>query len=196
LTSIAYDLRYLGAGLEVLEEYLLSKEIYFPMQVTSPDGETPYPQLTLGNILLAKARLESRSLELKEENELTRMILELERIRAHWRVAWETKAQRSFSARLRSWGDFMAEYDAQPGNHFDRYAYEVRLRVILDLLSAQAGTIPEAERGLLDVLDYHLKAKLIPAGFIWQSEIEKGFPPEEYWYLYGTLSKGRDSKGL
>jgi hypothetical protein len=187
LPSVEYDLCYLREAIEVLEEYLLSKEIFWPLHLNPPGGEAHYPQLTLGNLLLAKTRLEARRLAFQEAAELTRLGIELERMSIQWRVAWEAKAGRSFSVRLRSWADFLSEYDSQPGNHHDRYAYEVRLRVILGLLSAQAGAIPQAEQGLLDVLDYRLKARLIPAGFIWQEELEPGFPPDEYWYLFGRL---------
>jgi hypothetical protein len=41
-----------------------------------------------------------------------------------------------------------------------------------------------------DVNRYHLeylRGTLMPAGFIWEGDIQAGFPREKYWFLYGKL---------
>lgn len=55
-----YDLRYLAAGVKALESYLLSSDLYWPPGIEARSGESPYPSLTPGNILLAKLRAETR----------------------------------------------------------------------------------------------------------------------------------------
>ena len=57
MKSIEYDLRYLSAGLEILENYLLSDEVFWTIYVNPPEGEPAYPKLTLDGLLLAQARL-------------------------------------------------------------------------------------------------------------------------------------------
>jgi hypothetical protein len=111
MPSAAYDLEYLRAGLDVLEEYLLSKDIYWPLSASPPPGDPPYPRLTLGGLLLSRARARARELSgtltPAQEADLTRMSEQLEATRSRWRVAWEGKASREFHARLNLWRDFL-----------------------------------------------------------------------------------------
>lgn len=46
MKSFEYDLRYIRAGLDVLEEYLLSDEVFWPIGVNPPVGDPEYPRLT------------------------------------------------------------------------------------------------------------------------------------------------------
>ena len=59
MSTFLYDLRYLQAAVDVLQDFLFSPEIYWPIGIQPPMGETPYPQLTLGGISLALVRIES-----------------------------------------------------------------------------------------------------------------------------------------
>ncbi len=44
-----YELRYLRAGLEMLEDYIQSSELYWSIGISARQGQTPYPQMTLGD---------------------------------------------------------------------------------------------------------------------------------------------------
>jgi hypothetical protein len=189
LPSFEYDLNYLQACLVEMESYLLSSEVYWPVEAYPPTGEPPYPRLTLGGVLLARARLTGRELTLAQEVQLARVVPELETVRSHWRTAWGQKAKRSFHNRLEMWRNFLYEYRQDPEAHADRYAYEVRLRVMVEMLFPEAGEIPQEDTDLLTVLDAVLKGWLIPGKFIWEQAIQNGFPSETYWYLYGYLSE-------
>ena len=70
MASIEYDLGYLSEGLVSLERYLLSDEIYWNMRAPSPPGEPAYPLLSLGGLLLSKARLEARRLSMEQSGKL------------------------------------------------------------------------------------------------------------------------------
>jgi hypothetical protein len=183
--SVVYDLGYFQAGVRVLKEYTLSSEIYWPAGAKPPAGEPSYPQLTLGGLLLAQTRLRARRLPTDQDVELTRLDREFDRVRARWRVAWEAKAGREFHARLVLWRDFLEEYRASPGNNVDRYAYEVSRRVMLALLTPEAPEVLPEELELLGALDQLLETILVRGDFIWDVELEHGFPPEKFWYLYG-----------
>ncbi|MGD9093343.1 MAG: hypothetical protein PVF74_10880 [Anaerolineales bacterium] len=185
MPSVAYDLGYFQAGVRVLKEYILSSEIYWPAGAKPPAGEPSYPQLTLGGLLLARARLRARRLPTDRDVELTRLEREFDRLCSRWRVSWQAKAEREFHARLVLWRDFLEEYRAHPGNHVDRYAYEVSRRVMLALLTPEAPGVPPEEIELLGALDQLLETILVRGEFIWDAEIKLGFPPETYWYLYG-----------
>lgn len=181
-----YDLRYVQACLEEMEHYLLSDEIFWPLNARPQKGEPEFPQLTLGTLLLAKHRLEAYSVSPHEEVDGWKALNELERLSTKWRVAWEKKAGHGFSMRLRMWSDFIHDYQTSPQENADRYHYEVRLRAMLGLLLPE-GKKPQAEVDLLWTMDNYLRAVLVPGDFIWEVELQNGFPRETYWYLYGSL---------
>ena len=176
MNPIKTDKAYLEAGIPELGDYLLSKELYWPI---SSRGYT-LPRLTIGGILLAQARLEARG------EWIVSLVAQLDAVRSKWRVAWETKAGREVQARLRLWSNYLADYRHNPENHADAYPHEVRYRVMLHLLLAELPATP-AERESLSQLDNVLRTKLISGDFIWESELQAGFPRGVYWYLYGKL---------
>jgi hypothetical protein len=187
MPSPEYDLGYLQAGVNMLESYLLSSELYWTVGDRPPGGGPAYPQLTLGGINLSLARLRSRNLSVQNEAKFKSLESDFDAMRSRWQVAWEEKASHEFHARLFLWRDFLEEYRAQPANHVDRYAYEVSRRVMIQLLSNDAIKVPQVEAELLDGLDALLKSIFIPGPFIWETEIADGFPRSTYWYLYGKI---------
>ncbi|OGN92022.1 MAG: hypothetical protein A2Y88_04525 [Chloroflexi bacterium RBG_13_48_10] len=85
------------------------------------------------------------------------------------------------------WGDFIQEYQDNPMDNTDRYSYEVRLRVMLELLKSEINGQHTEEIELLNGLDGYLKRVLVPDRFIWEAEIQIGFPRDMFWFLYGKL---------
>jgi len=190
LRTPAYALTYLEAAPESLEAYLLSGDLFWPLDASAPDAEGAYPALTLGNVLLFAARLRAREGALLpvEVSRLRMAEGRLDALRVRWRVAWEDKATREFRSRLRQWSRFLEEALGDSLGSMAYYAYEVRLRVILDLL-CENGAVPEMdERDVLESLDARLKAVWVRGAFLWPDEFASGFPEERYWYLWGRLS--------
>jgi hypothetical protein len=187
MKSIEYDLRYIKAGLELLEKYLLSDEVFWPLNTNPPEGEPDYPRLTLDWLLLARSRLAGHRMSAEQKEQVEEVISNLEFNRTKWRVAWERKAGQCFQVRERMWRDFLQEYQDNPQENADRYAYEVRLRVMLELLKSEFRQQNIADEDLLSGLDRYLQSVLVPYGFIWDPEIQAGFPENVYWYLYGKL---------
>ena len=192
MSKVEYDLRYLKAGVEELEQYLLSSQLYWPVHVVTPTGETPYPRLTPGELLLAREKLITRSLPPGYNDEMTspmqakidRLEGDFEVIRSKWRGNWGKKAAQDFSSRLALWRNFLGDYRKVPDDQAPFYAYEVRTRVILQLLEPEAVGIPAAELDMRTGLDTLLRAILVPGEFIWETALEAGFPKADYWYLY------------
>jgi hypothetical protein len=187
MKTFEYDLRYVQAGLEVLEDYLLSDEVFWPLSINPPEGEPDYPRLTLGGLLLSRARLAGYPKLPTQIAQVDQIISKMEQIRSKWRVAWEKKATHNFGVRLRMWRDYIEEYQNSPQENTDRYSYEVRLRVMLKLLKSEGGGQQQAQVDLLSGLDGYLKSVLVSSAFIWEPELQIGFPAHEYWYLYGAL---------
>lgn len=193
MPSAEYDLRYLQAGLDQLEAYLLASELYWPINASAPAGEPPYPQLTPGGLLLARQRLQATAKSQAEQDELAGLERQLQAMLSKWRTAWGKKAAADFHSRLRLWGDFLDEYRQRPAAQYDRYDYEVSRRVQLNLLRSEAGQLPNAEIEALEGLDKLLRAVFVSGPFAWPTALQPAFPQREYWFLYGGLSK--DLKG-
>ncbi len=189
MSSAEYDLAYLREGTSQLEEYLFSKELYWPIGISAPAGDTPYPRLTLGGILLAQARAHAWSLESRQRDELNRLDERIGDVRSRWRELWARKSAHGFRARLNLWRDYLEEYRHDPLDNFSRFHYEVHRRVMLHLLASETNQIPPAQSDLLQALDQVVQAKFIPGEFVWEQELSNGFPSETYWYLYGRLQE-------
>lgn len=187
MKSFEYDLRYLQAGMEALEDYLLGKDVFWPLDIRAPAGAPGYPELTLGGLLLSRARLMAYPKSPEQNKDLDDLLSKINEIRSRWKVAWELKTLHNFSIRLRMWRDFVEEYRHEPQDNADRYPYEVRLRTMLTLLKFEGGGKSPAEAELLGILDKYLEAVLVKAEFIWEPELQSGFPQGIYWYLYGNL---------
>lgn len=187
MSSFDYDLRYLRAGIENLESYLLSDHLYWTMNLRAKVGEPTFPSLTLGNLLLVQARLKAWPKTLQQEAQLGALIPEMEQLRGRWSVAWRQKAEHSLASRIQLWRNYLDEYQRMPDANADRYAYEVMRRVMIDLLQPEADQIPQAVISLISKLDTLLKSFLVPGRFIWNVELSRGFPKKRYWYLYGDL---------
>lgn len=189
MPSAEYDLGYMDAAADLLERYLLSKQIYWKMNVISPPGKPPYPSLTLGGLLLAQARTRASQLTSKQTQRFMQLDGEIDRVRSKWRTAWENKAQDEYRSRLNLWRDFLEEFQQEPEDNADRYTYEVGRRVMLHLLEGETGGIPHAEQQMLVGLDNILSGLLAPGEFIWDKELTAGFSQDEYPYLYGILKR-------
>lgn len=185
MKTFEYDYGYIQACLEVMESFLLSDEVFWPVSGTPPAGAPDYPRVTLGGLLLSYHRLTAYPQAQPAQMQVVKA--DIEHIRSKWRVMWEKKATRSYSVRLRMWSEFLDEYRSNPQDNADRYEYEVRLRVILELLKLEGGGQPQAEVEMLGGLDRYLKSVLKTGGFIWEAEVQNGFPKDFYWYLYGEL---------
>ncbi len=189
MPTFTYDIRYLQAGTEVLENFLLSSEIYWPIGASAPAGEAPYPQLTLGGLALSAARAAAKAGTAVERSELAGVTNKIEAARRKWRVAWGKKASQEVRGRLTQWRNFLEDYRENPGANYDRYPYEVFRRVVIQLLETDAEGLSEAEREMIQGLDVILRANLKNGAFVWEPDLQPAFPISIYWYCYGWLPK-------
>jgi len=187
MPSFEYDARFVQSGLDQMESYLLSNDIYRPVGVSAPHGEPPYPQLTLGAVLLSLLRAQATADSSSQNAQLTRLQNELEAWRSKWRAAWGRKAEVEFRSRLNLWRDFLEDYRQHPDANYDRYAYEVTRRVMLELLFTEIDELPVPDSQMFSGLDSILRALFMNGNFIWEPVLRTVFPQEKYWYLYGEL---------
>lgn len=184
MTDLNYELSYLSAGLEELEPYLLSDELFW--HVSTPPHLHTFPMLTIGNLLLTSANLKgllaTQQLSPTQKTEYARFARRLQEMRRKWAVAWEKKAAHEYQSRLRQWLIYLNELKSKPDDNAPYYSTEVRNRALLELLKDSS---PESAQPDIKDLDAVLRAKLTGSDFIWAEEIQPGFPQEEFWFLYG-----------
>lgn len=179
------DLAFLQASTPVLEDYLLSDVLYYPVtgqRGRQLSGDTT--RLTLGNLLLSQKRLSSAGYAGDASGEFSQYQSQIEQIHAHWRSRWEIKIQQEIPNRLMLWKNYLSEWGDGSKSKEGDYSYNVRLRVILELLMAETSALLVQEKSLLRSLDQRLKAKGAPGLFVWDGSLESTFPPDKFWYLY------------
>ena len=185
------DLRYIEGAIDELKTYLLSNEMYWPLSLGTLAGEDPFPPLTLGNLLLFRARLRGRleSGEMEHADEVSYLEIEaqLDTLTQAWRVAWEGKLGREIKSRIEQWKSKLNEISADPANRSGYYKGDVRERVLIELLVDEIGEQAPAEVSLLPVLDERLRVLSIDGDFLWEEGLQEMFTIEKYWYLYRTL---------
>jgi len=175
MSTLSQDKNFLTAGIQELEKYLLSDELFWPLTGTGVN----LPRLTIGGLLLARARLTARMAPQAIE-------LHMEAIQSKWRSAWERKAAREIHARFNLWRSYLEDYRQSPASHANDYPHQVQWRVMLQMLSGEVmSSLPEVEA--LTGLDQILKANWIPGDFVWDPDLVPSFPESIYWFLYGKL---------
>ena len=120
------DLNYFLSGVEDLEDYLLSDELYWNLPGLS--------RLTLGGLHLTRARLVMASFQSGEEKIFADAVRQMEYICLKWRVACEKKVQWELTSRLNLWQNYLMDYWTSPEDFGDAYSHEVRWRVMIQLL--------------------------------------------------------------
>ena len=156
------DNQYLSEGVPQLQNYLLSKELYYPLSLE-------LPQLTLGGILLSLARMGPQADKLEAQVDV---------IRSKWRVAWDDKSKREIRARSELWVKYLSEYRSDPKMGVHLYSQNVRYRAMLSLLGRTE-----------DESDGFVKSVFREGKFVWEEECAQNFPREKFWYLYGILKE-------
>lgn len=179
------DLAFLQASTPVLEEYLLSDVLYYPVtgqHSRQLSGDTT--RLTLGNLLLSQKRLSSGLMNDDISAEFSNTLSQIDKIRTQWRSRWEIKIQQELPNRLMLWKNYLSEWGDGSKSKAGDYPYNVRLRVILELLMAETSALLVQEKMLLHSLDQRLKGKGAPGPFVWDEIFRSGFPADKFWFLY------------
>lgn len=180
MPNLEIDRAFLCAAAEELESYLLSKDLYRPLPTGG--GFTTMPVLTVGNILLAQARCMGTTMDLQDE--LKKALETIAAIQSKWLSHWRSKAKQDAASRVRLWQQYLEDLFETPHQNISAYAYQVRNRVICELIAAELHGLDEAVNASLLVLDNQLKAHAKPGAFIWETKIEPAFAPDRFWYLY------------
>lgn len=182
-----YDGFYLQAALGELEDYLLSQDLFWQLKGAITPDRTTFPQLTVGTLLLSLNCIRASQNSFPDEARLIRLENELQTVKAQWRFAWNMKVGREFTSRLRQWGNYLGELMLDPEEYSPYYGFEVRWRVVLELLKDEIDEIDPENLELLLTMDSSHRQFLNTGKFIWEEELIPGFDQQKYWYLWGNL---------
>ncbi len=184
-----YYLTFVQGGVEQLESYLLSDDLFWNLGLASPTGQS-YPMLTLGELLFFVRCAGALAQSPAQEAACRQSESQLDALHTRWRTAWERKASREFQSRLRQWGERVEEIRQDPAENAPYYHTEVRLRTFLELLRPDAVEVSPAYLEHLRSLDLIVKSLLVPGEFVWHPDLAPAFPREPFWFLWGTLRTG------
>ncbi len=185
------DIGFFQAAVPELKAYLLSDLLFWPLSGGPQTGGSAYPSLTLGGLLLARARLDAQ-IPASAGGTLVGLEREMDTSKQRWGAAWARKASWEFSSRLKQWQNFLEDYRRNPETQAGFYPHEVRLRVILALLEPDLEGKDKSLSKPLAALDSLLQVVVQGGDFVWDAALQAGFPSDPYWYLYGTLKEEND----
>lgn len=180
MNRFEYEANYLKAGLEQFKAFLLSPEIFWNLSLSRPAGHPPYPQLSLGNMLLA-AHIISSDSALKKRDEL---LEEFHAFQLEWAHAWEEKAEQEYQYRLRQWSRYIDDLQGAKAQSAGSFKNDIRVRVLLELLQSQLKDEGRQAIDELNALDLRFHQLMKAADFVWPLEIKGAFATEDYWFLY------------
>ena len=174
MSTLEKDSAYFREGIESLEAYLLSDELFWPLQANQP-------RLTVGGMLLTSQRLRARLSFAGWESRSA----QLDSVRLKWRSAWERKAGREVHARFELWRNFLDDV-RQSELKTGMYSQQVEYRVMLQLLRDEL-TVPVPDLDAVDALDRLHRTMWLPGTFVWDADLTSVFPEPDFWFLYGKL---------
>lgn len=184
--TAASDLLFISEAVKDLRAYVLSKDLFWPLQRktrTAIAGQLP--QLTLGNLAVSQARLRALELPEPQADEYARVSAQIAEVRAEWLSNWRIKEEQEIGSRLKLWQEYLRDLRGDPCQHAPYFAREVRNRVILELMDAASGQNGAAEQ--LAMLDQILRGLSQPGPFVWEGDYSSGFPTERFWFLYLSI---------
>jgi hypothetical protein len=154
-----------------LEEYLSSSVLLWRLK----GSNLP---LSPGNLLLA--RISSGGNQDEQTNQTLEKITDI--IRLH-KSAWDKKCEAELLMRMQQWKTQIDDIKEAGGIDLS-YRYNVRIRVIIQLLLDELSTAHGKIDLQLQHLDEFLTGMTIPGEFIWNEELKGAFPPDKFGYLY------------
>ena len=189
--DLGHDLAVLKQMVEELPEYLLAEPVFWQMQAPSN-----YPKLSLGQLLLKRARLQGagEQLDASQRAERDRIERDIETTLGRWPVAAEKKAEQELRSRVNLWQRYWDDCREDPRSCADQYANEVTQRTIAELLLREfpriADSVEARPRRAMDAL---VRARLQGDRFVWQPDLQDSFPEAQFWFLYGQPHYNRQS---
>jgi hypothetical protein len=187
--SSGHNLKLVRVMLEDVEEYLLSNELFWPLDPSALRDFPAPPRLTPGTFVLTldELKVQSEEMNAKQQAEFQKMKFQMQRILQKWPEAIGRKAAREMQSRLNLWKAYVNDL-LEKTDRPDNYAYEVRHRVIFERNRQLADRQPETHEIVEAIrsIDAALQSIFTQHEFIWDTRLCAAYPQESYWFLYGV----------
>ncbi len=172
-----------------LEAYLKSDVLYWPIATANPLGDK-MPRLTIGGLLEAFARADAVIGDLAPDRRAALQAAHAthDRVADDHRIAYTAKAAREINSRLDVWGAYLDDATRKPLDVAPYYPHEVRSRAKAYLLSQALGRdLATNIQQRIIAVDTRLMAMFEPGAFVWDARLQRRFPKDQCWWLYGHL---------
>lgn len=186
MREISYSLELLETMLEEFNDFLLSKETFWPLGSSSQLGGS-FPRLSLGQFLLTRDELRVQAEEMEPEQVEVYSQLEerWQEIRSDRPANLEQKALAEMSQRLNLWKSYVQDL-RETSQGRESYPTDVRHRVLLSRLrpfvdDEEIKSVEETVRQI----DSRLRPIFRGGSFVWHPRLMPLYDEQEYWFLYG-----------
>ncbi len=168
-----------------LADYLAAETLFWQLS-----GPSTFPKLSLGYLLLTRARLTATSARLDptEQTKFAQADQFVTGLFTQKPVASEKKAALELRTRLNLWTQCLTDWPEDRQAAMENYQNDVTQRVIAALLVTAFPRVADSPDALrLTPLDARLRGLWHPGAFVWPAEYQRAFPAAEFWFLYGQL---------
>lgn len=177
-----------------LNAYLQKDILYWALSDPGPRS-SPYPQLTLGGLLMRLHHLQVLQDRLSPAayETFARARESTEQTFGNWRVHLENKLLSELRARIRAWSFFVADCAEERRGCQDDYPTQAEVRTMAALLLDRAAGVRGAGQlqGQLHGLDRRLRDITETGPFVWDPLFEAAYPPDPFWWLYANVIEQR-----
>lgn len=188
MQSIDYNLELLTRMLAEFNDFLLSKETFWPLGEAADSGGPPFPRLSLGQLLLTldELQVQAELMAPKQIQQFQKLRQRFDVIRSERPANLEKKALDEHRQRANLWKAYVTDL-REAERAVDSYSQDVTHRVLLNRLMTfiDQGSLPEESNAKVETADAGLRAIFQQGGFIWHPRLKPIYDRTEFWYLYG-----------
>lgn len=186
--SVEDSLKRAQAMLDEMEDLLLSREVFWPLDASAATRSDQFPKLSIGAFLLTTDQLASQANEMSPEQINTFQALgeAYAQVSSKWPANLGKKAVAEMRQRANLWRAYLQELADNP-SMAENYAQEVKNRVLLERLQepAQGAEGLQEVRDRIQDLDSLLRSRFQPGNFIWDPRLLGSYSDDRYWFLAG-----------
>jgi len=191
--SLDKDVKTIEAMVEHFKPYVYEAELY---------GMLPgsLPRLTIGGLLMRLHRLGVvfDVLTPAQQASVTASREKFEALRQEWSVAYDAKMAQELKARFTALGQFLKECEERPRFAAEGYPSAMEKRVMVEVLKDEAqarGKWTDFFNAQYMQIDNRIRRFFIKDTFCWDARVERAYPPDKFWFLYGLPPRPNSRDG-
>jgi hypothetical protein len=188
MDSIEYNLEFLEAMLSQLDQYLLSKETFWPLGETPVSVGPPFPRMSLGQMMLSldELRVQANLMSPKQIQSYQDLSRAFDEAREQRPANLEKKAAAELRQRANLWAAYVNDL-RQAERAAESYSQDVKHRVLTSRLTSFIKEEPALQEALakVEAADAGLRTIFQAGGFIWHPRLKPLYDRSDYWFLYG-----------